>query len=204
MHKHITVSKSITDFFPATTTPISVARVLVTLKAVHEELSTHSHTLVDNEAMLRKATDDSLAARIATLEHAAALVPPAPEPPAPEPPALTPAAASSNKITPTTHKIPPSTNPLPAAASTPHKSRNYTHPFIRTYHKGDKLRYSLQFKHKHMKDIQDKIDKTSFRRVVNYGTLQACQRDRDKIILAAGCFISHNASGRASLRKLKV
>ena len=181
MHKHITVSKSITDFFPATTTPISVARVLVTLKAVHEELSTHSHTLVDNEAMLRKATDDSLAARIATLEHAAALVPPAPEPPAPEPPALT-----------------------PAAASTPHKSRNYTHPFIRTYHKGDKLRYSLQFKHKHMKDIQDKIDKTSFRRVVNYGTLQACQRDRDRIILAAGCFISHNASGRASLRKLKV
>ena len=194
MHKHITVSKSITDFFPATTTPISVARVLVTLKAVHEELSTHSHTLVDNEAMLRKATDDSLAARIATLEHAAALVPPA----------LTPAAASSNKITPTTHTIPPSTNPLPAAASTPHKSRNYTHPFIRTYHKGDKLRYSLQFKHKHMKDIQDKIDKTSFRRVVNYGTLQACQRDRDRIILAAGCFISHNASGRASLRKLKV
>ena len=194
MHKHITVSKSITDFFPATTTPISVARVLVTLKAVHEELSTHSHTLVDNEAMLRKATDDSLAARIATLEHAAALVPPA----------LTPAAAFSNKITPTTHKIPPSTNPLPAAASTPHKSRNYTHPFIRTYHKGDKLRYSLQFKHKHMKDIQDKIDKTSCRRVVNYGTLQACQRDRDRIILAAGCFISHNASGRASLRKLKV
>ena len=194
MHKHITVSKSITDFFPATTTPISVARVLVTLKAVHEELSTHSHTLVDNEAMLRKATDDSLAARIATLEHAAALVPPA----------LTPAAAFSNKITPTTHTIPPSTNPLPAAASTPHKSRNYTHPFIRTYHKGDKLRYSLQFKHKHMKDIQDKIDKTSCRRVVNYGTLQACQRDRDRIILAAGCFISHNASGRASLRKLKV
>ena len=204
MQKYTTVSKRIPEFFkphPASTTPIAVARVLgaqmqemnrmsmETLKAVQKELSTHTLALFDNEAIQRKAADDSLAARIATLEHAATLLPcseipcsPAPEPPAPEPPALTPAADSSSR-----------------------KHYNYTQPFVRTYYVDGKARYYLQF---HRKTLDDTLDpdgstrkKTRFR---NFTSLKVCLNTRDRIILAARCFISYNAGGRASLRKLKV
>ena len=119
------MNKRIPEFFnlyAVTMTPISIARVLgarvqetnkismQTLKAVQEQLSTHTETIVDNEARQRTAADDSLAARITTLELASktldARVPcspipcsPAPPPgagaPEPEPPVPPPAAASS-------------------------------------------------------------------------------------------------------------
>ena len=203
MQKYTTVSKRIPEFFkpyPATTTPIAVARVLgaqmqemnrmsmQTLKAVQKELSTHTLALFDNEAIQRKAADDSLAARIATLEHAATLLPcseipcsPAPEPPAPEPPALTPAAAPS-----------------------PRKQYNYTQPYVKTYYVHGKARYYLNF---HTKTLDDIIDPDGSQRKKNrfriFTSLKVCLNTRDRMILAAGYFISQKGV-RPSLRKLKV
>ena len=203
MQKYTTVSKRIPEFFkpyPATTTPIAVARVLgaqmqemnrmsmQTLKAVQKELSTHTLALFDNEAIQRKAADDSLAARIATLEHAATLLPcseipcsPAPEPPAPEPPA-----------------------PEPAAASSPRKPTNYTQPFVKTYYVHGKARYYLNF---HKKTMDDIIDPDGSQRKKNrfrvFTSLKVALNTRDRVILAAGYFISQKGV-RASLRKLKV
>ena len=199
MQKYTTVSKRIPEFFKpyaATTTPIAVARVLgaqmqemnrmsmQTLKAVQEELSTHTLALFDNEAIQRKAADDSLAARIATLEHAATLLPcseipcsPAPEPPAPE----------------------------PAAASSPRKPTNYTQPFVKTYYVHGKARYYLNF---HRKTLDDVIDPDGSQRKKNrfrvFTSLKVALNTRDRVILAAGYFISQHAGLRASLRKLKV
>ena len=198
MQKYTTVSKRIPEFFkpyPATTTPIAVARVLgaqmqemnrmsmQTLKAVQKELSTHTLALFDNEAIQRKAADDSLAARIATLEHAATLLPcseipcsPAPEPPAPE----------------------------PAAASSPRKPTNYTQPFVKTYYVHGKARYYLNF---HTKTLDDIIDPDGSQRKKNrfrvFTSLKVALNTRDRVILAAGYFISQKGV-RASLRKLKV
>ena len=199
MQKYTTVSKRIPEFFkpyPASTTPIAVARVLgaqmqemnrmsmETLKAVQKELSTHTLALFDNEAIQRKAADDSLAARIATLEHAATVLPcseipcsPAPEPPAPE----------------------------PAAASSPRKPTNYTQPFVKTYYVHGKARYYLNF---HTKTLDDIIDPDCSQRKKNrfriFTSLKVCLNTRDRMILAAGYFISQHAGVRASLRKLKV
>ena len=198
MQKYTTVSKRIPEFFkpyPASTTPIAVARVLgaqmqemnrmsmQTLKAVQKELSTHTLALFDNEAIQRKAADDSLAARIATLEHAATLLPcseipcsPAPEPPAPE----------------------------PAAASSPRKPTNYTQPFVKTYYVHGKARYYLNF---HTKTLDDIIDPDGSQRKKNrfriFTSLKVCLNTRDRMILAAGYFISQKGV-RPSLRKLKV
>ena len=198
MQKYTTVSKRIPEFFKpyaATTTPIAVARVLgaqmqemnrmsmQTLKAVQKELSTHTLALFDNEAIQRKAADDSLAARIATLEHATTLLPcseipcsPAPEPPAPE----------------------------PAAASKPRKPTNYTQPFVKTYYVHGKARYYLNF---HTKTLDDIIDPDGSQRKKNrfriFTSLKVCLNTRDRMILAAGYFISQKGV-RPSLRKLKV
>lgn len=198
MQKYTTVSKRIPEFFkphPASTTPIAVARVLgaqmqemnrmsmQTLKAVQKELSTHTLALFDNEAIQRKAADDSLAARIATLEHAATLLPcseipcsPAPEPPAPE----------------------------PAAASSPRKPTNYTQPFVKTYYVHGKARYYLNF---HKKTMDDIIDPDGSQRKKNrfrvFTSLKVALNTRDRVILAAGYFISQKGV-RASLRRLKV
>jgi len=195
MQKYTTVSKRIPEFFkpyPASTTPIAVARVLgaqmqemnrmsmQTLKAVQKELSTHTLALFDNEAIQRKAADDSLAARIATLEHAATCseIPcsPAPEPPAPE----------------------------PAAASSPRKPTNYTQPFVKTYYVHGKARYYLNF---HKKTMDDIIDPDGSQRKKNrfriFTSLKVCLNTRDRMILAAGYFISQKGV-RPSLRKLKV
>ena len=203
MQKYTTVSKRIPEFFkphPASTTPIAVARVLgaqmqemnrmsmETLKAVQKELSTHTLALFDNEAIQRKAADDSLAARIATLEHAATVLPcseipcsPAPEPPAPEPPA-----------------------PEPAAASSPRKPTNYTQPFVKTYYVHGKARYYLNF---HKKTMDDIIDPDGSQRKKNrfriFTSHKVCLNTRDRMILAAGYFISQKGV-RPSLRKLKV
>jgi len=160
-----------------------------TLKAVQKELSTHTLALFDNEAIQRKAADDSLAARIATLEHAATVLPcseipcsPAPEPPAPEPPA-----------------------PEPAAASSPRKPTNYTQPFVKTYYVHGKARYYLNF---HKKTMDDIIDPDGSQRKKNrfriFTSLKVCLNTRDRMILAAGYFISQHGGVRASLRKLKV
>ena len=198
MQKYTTVSKRIPEFFkphPASTTPIAVARVLgaqmqemnrmsmQTLKAVQKELSTHTLALFDNEAIQRKAADDSLAARIATLEHAATLLPcseipcsPAPEPPAPE----------------------------PAAASSPRKPTNYTQPFVKTYYVHGKARYYLNF---HKKTMDDIIDPDGSQRKKNrfrvFTSLKVALNTRDRVILAAGYFISQKGV-RASLRRMKV
>ena len=154
-----------------------------TLKAVQKELSTHTLALFDNEAIQRKAADDSLAARIATLEHAATLLPcseipcsPAPEPPAPE----------------------------PAAASSPRKPTNYTQPFVKTYYVQGKTRYYLNF---HKKTMDDIIDPDGSQRKKNrfrvFTSLKVALNTRDRVILAAGYFISQKGV-RASLRRMKV
>ena len=207
MYKHTQMNKRIPEFFKpyaATMTPIAVARVLgaqmqemnkismQTLKAVQEELSTHTETLVASEARQRTAADDSLAARITTLEDAskalAARVPCSPIPCSPAPPPGAGAPAPE----------PPA--PPPAAASSARRPRDYTTPFVRQYSSGGQVRYYLQFNNKLMKEINDR---DSHRRMRNFGSLQVCLRARDRLVLAAGFIISQHG-GRASLKKILV
>lgn len=214
MYKHTPMTKRIPEFFKpyaATMTPIAVARVLgtqmqemnrismLTLKAVQEQLSTHTSTLVDSETRQRTAADDSLAARITTIEHASNALAArltAVERPPPLPPGS--GAPTPESGAPT----PESPAPPPAAASSTRKLRDYTTPFVRPYSSGGKVRYSLQFKNKLMKDILARDSYTNHRKR-NFSSLQNCLRARDRIILAAG-FVMCQHGGRASLKKMTV
>ena len=153
-----------------------------TILTINGQLCAKTEALIGHEASQRAAADDSLAARLTTLEHAnsalserfavverSAAPPVPPTPPAPPAPPAAPAAAA-----PVVRKV------------------NKSHAFINKSISSGKVRYHIQFKNKHV-TLSDFLP----RRANSFVTLQDCLRARDRIILASGCVLFEgNERGR--------
>ena len=195
------MSKRIPEFFKpqaANMTSMTVARLLGTqmqemhkmsmrtILTINGQLCAKTEALIDNEASQRAAANDSLAARLTTLEHAntalserVAVVERSTAPPAPPASPALPA--------------PPA---VPAAAAPVVRKINKSHSFINKSISSGKLRYHIQFKNKHV-HLSDFLP----RGANSFLTLQDCLRARDRIILASGCVL-YEGNVRGRLGKL--
>jgi len=133
-----------------------------TLKAVQEELSAHTETLISREAESRVAADDALAARVAALEQAGA---------APD-------------ARPATAERPPPPTSAPPAFRRRGLGSKHSHPFVRQSTTGGKTRFHLYFRNRHIR-----LFDCTAQGAKCYENLQDCLQARDRMILDAGCVL---------------